>query len=42
MREYTRPTVLIIDFAMGEHTTTGSDDPYDLVSDRAIAGEQLV
>ncbi len=43
MREYTRPTVLIIDdFAMREHTTTGSDDLYDLVSDRAIAGKPVI
>ena len=43
MREYTRPAVLIIDdFAMREHTTTGSDDLYDLVSDRAIAGKPLI
>ena len=43
MREYTRPLVLIIDdFAMREHTTTQSDDLYDLVSDRAIAGKPLV
>ena len=38
-----RPAVLIIDdFAMREHTTTGSDDLYDLVSDRAIAGKPLI
>jgi DNA replication protein DnaC len=43
MREYTRPLVLIIDdFAMREHTTTQSDDLYDLVSDRAIAGKPLI
>lgn len=43
MREYTRPAVLIIDdFAMREHTTTGSEDLYDLVSDRAIAGKPLI
>ena len=43
MREYTRPHVLIIDdFAMREHTTTQSDDLYDLVSDRAIAGKPLI
>ena len=42
MREYTRPLVLIIDdFAMREPTTQ-SDDLYDLVSDRAIAGKPLV
>lgn len=43
MREYTRPAVLIIDdFAMREHTTTGSDDLYDLVSDRAIAAKPVI
>ena len=43
MREHTRPLVLIIDdFAMREHTTTQSDDLYDLVSDRAIAGKPLI
>ena len=43
IREYTRPLVLIIDdFAMREHTTTQSDDLYDLVSDRAIAGKPLI
>jgi DNA replication protein DnaC len=43
MREYTRPLVLIIDdFTMREHTTTQSDDLYDLVSDRAIAGKPLI
>jgi DNA replication protein DnaC len=43
LREYTRPLVLIIDdFAMREHTTTQSDDLYDLVSDRAIAGKPLI
>src|SRR5262249_12570662 len=43
MREYTRPLVLIVDdFAMREHTTTQSDDLYDLVSDRAIAGKPLI
>src|SRR6202045_185 len=43
MREYTRPLVLIVDdFAMREHTPTQSDDLYDLVSDRAIAGKPLI
>ncbi len=43
MREYTRPAVLNIDdFAMREHTTTGSDDLYDLVSDRAIAAKPVI
>ena len=44
MREYTRPVVVLIvdDFAMREHTPTQSDDPYDLVSDRAIAAKPLI
>lgn len=43
MREYTRPLLLIVDdFAMREHTPTQSDDLYDLVSDRAIAGRPLI
>ena len=39
-REYTHPLVLILDdFAMRELTATQADDLYELITERAIAGQ---
>lgn len=43
IREYNKPLVLILDaFAMREHTTMHADDPYELISDRAVSGKPLI
>lgn len=43
LREYTRPTVLILDdFAMRDLSTTQADDLYELTSDRAATGRSLI
>jgi DNA replication protein DnaC len=43
LREYTRPTVLILDdFAMRELTPGQADDLYELISERATAARSLI
>ena len=43
IREYTKPLVLILDdFAMREHTAMHADDPYELISERAVNGKPLI
>ena len=43
VREYTRPTVLILDdYALREHTAAQADDLYELISDRAVNHRPLI
>ena len=43
VREYTRPTILILDdFGLREHTAAQADDLYELISDRAVNHRPLI